>query len=242
VATERPLFLDNPSKLIAVCNLKVCKANCSSIKVSWQLPDILCPNLKVFSVRVKWSQIDRLDRDEPPVNGYKELHADSAFYVIENLPEKTKFRVSVSCSIEHTCQSQCVLGGCKALKSKMCAEVNAMTWGVAPARDLKYKVKSSNSVLINWTPAKPYGHNKISMQVLCCQLASYNDVDVYCDYDWDCARRIDVGVNARSFELCDLNRDTEYIVWLEAESGCRLALSEQLVIVVPSKDKNVARN
>ncbi len=221
----------NPLKLTAVCNLAVCSTSRSSIKISWQSPEIKCSHLQVYSVRINCNQIDNVNDSERPIHIFKELAGDALYYIIDELPERTRFRINVSCSINHKCESSKICGGCRVARERPTAEVEAITWGTTPARGLTYKVKSANSVLIRWQSAKTFGHNKLSMQVLCYHLAeastdpNSNEPSI--------VTRIDVGSSKKSYHLTGLKSGSEYIAWLEIESSCRLVRSESLYVALP---------
>ncbi len=219
-------------KLAAVCNLAICSTSPNSIKISWQSPEIKCPYLCVKSVRINCNQIDNINDTEQPIHIFRELPGDALYHVIENLPERTKFRINVSCSISHKCNSSKICGRCRVSREKSSAEIETTTWGTTPATDLKYKVKTENSVLISWKLAKVFGKNKVNSQVFCYRKANAK-FDAFSNESTEITR-INLDSSKKSYLLSGLKTSSEYIVWIESESSCRLVRSEDLYVVLPN--------
>jgi hypothetical protein len=152
---------------------------------------------------------------EKPVHIFKELTADIKTCVVDNLSEKTNYRISVTAITEeyfinHKIKElkqlpRLVLDNAPWLPS---ASVEAMTSGTDPATSLEWKPKADKSINIHWRLAKAYGTNRIVNQVLCHQELDPNNVT------WP-AVRTPLPAAIKAHKLGNVRVGSRYKIWVE---------------------------
>ena len=111
---------------------------------------------------------------DKPVHIFKELTPDCKSCIIDNLSEKTNYKITITAVTEeyffqHKIKEirklpKFILEPVPWLPS---ACIEAMTSGTDPAIGLEWKLKHDSSILLTWKPPKCYGTNKLINQVVC---------------------------------------------------------------------------
>jgi hypothetical protein len=207
-------------------NLTVCSTTCHAIKICWDPP--IPHGSELVAVRVDCHQLNV----EKPVHIFKELTADIKSCIIDNLSEKTNYRISVTAITEeyfinHKIKElkqlpRLILDNAPWLPS---ASVEAMTSGTDPATNLEWKPKPDKSINIHWRSAKVYGTNRMINQVLCHQELDPNNIT------WP-AVRVPLPVNVKSHKLLNLRVGSKYKIWVETVVQIKVNIDSDTMCMV----------
>lgn len=212
-------------------NLSVITTTCHAIKISWDPP--IDHGSEIIATRVDCYQLNV----EKPLHIFKELTADCKTCIIDNLSEKTCYKITVTAITEEYFNNHKI----KELKQlpKLILEsmpwlpsssIEAMTSGTDPATNLEWKVKHDKSIGVSWKPAKVYGTNRLVNQIFCYQEigTSYGTM----------ATQIPLPLTARSYKMQNLKIGSKYKIWIEAvvlillnidsESHCLVRFEDQV--------------
>jgi hypothetical protein len=152
---------------------------------------------------------------DKPLHVFKEITADSKSCIIDNLSEKTNYRINVTAITEeyfinHKIKELKQLP--KLILESMpwlpTAQIDAMTSGTDPPANLEWKLKHNRSVALNWMPAIVYGTNKLINQVIFYQELSSTASTV--------AAQVPVTSDSSSYKFTDLKVGSKYKMWVEA--------------------------
>lgn len=155
---------------------------------------------------------------DKPLHVFKELTPDCKTCIIDNLSEKTNYRITITAITEEYFYQHKIKEIRKLPKFILepvpwlpSAFIEAMTSGSDGATNLEWKLKHDNSILISWKQAKCYGTNQLVNQIICYQevLTEYNSM----------AAQVPLQPNAKSYKLANL----------KVGSKCNNARSKQLI-------------
>jgi len=151
---------------------------------------------------------------DKPLHIFKELTPDTTSCIIDNLSEKTNYRISVTAITEEYFSNhkikeikqlpKLILESAPWLPS---AFVEGMTSGTDPATNIEWKLKHDKSVGVSWKPGKVYGTNKFIHQILCYQELNNNNNPM--------ASQIPLPINARTYKLINMRIGSKYRIWIE---------------------------
>lgn len=161
---------------------------------------------------------------------FKELTPDVKSCIIDNLSEKTTYRISVTAITEeyfinHKIKElkqlpKLILESMPWLPS---AHIDAMTSGSDPASNIEWKLKHDKSIGITWKQAKVYGTNRLVHQILCYQELGLNN---------SMAVQIPLPISAKGYKLQSLKTGSKYKVWIEAVVLIKLNIDSDTVSMV----------
>lgn len=211
-------------------NLSVVMTTCHAIKICWDPPidhgsEIIATRIDCYPLNV-----------EKPLLVYKELTPDSRSCIIDNLSEKTTYRICVTAvteeyMINHKIREQKQLP--KLILESMpwlpTAHIDATTSGTDAASQLEWKLKHDKSVSCSWKLPKCYGSNRLVNQILCYQeLLPGSGLPTM-------ATQISLPANAKSYKLVNLRTGSKYKIWVEAVVLIKLNIdsSDNLQILKP---------
>lgn len=157
---------------------------------------------------------------------YKELTPDTRSCIIDNLTEKTCYKISVTAItreyfVSHKIKEikqlpKLILESMPWLPS---AHIEAMTSGTEAATNLEWKLKHDKSVSVTWKPPKVYGTNRLINQILSYQelgatvpLNSAANVST----STPMATQIALPLSAKGYKLQNLKIGSKYKIWVEA--------------------------
>ncbi len=204
-------------------NLTVVSTTCHAIKICWDPPTV--HGSELVAIRVDCYQLNV----EKPLHIFKELTADVKTCIIDNLSEKTSYRITVTAITEEYFISHKI----KELKQlpKLVLEhipwlpsasIDAMTSGTDPAYNLEWKIKADKSISTIWILAKVYGTNRIVNQILC-----YQEIDPT-KSTWP-VNQIPLPANLNKHKLPNLKIGSKYRIWIETVVLIKLNIeSDQL--------------
>ena len=200
-----------------------------------------------------------------PLHIFKELTPDQKSVIIENLKERTEYRITITIITEeyftyHKINEikqlpKLLLESVPWLPS---AFIDASTSGTEPATHLSWKLSHDNSISLSWKPAKAFGSNQLINQIVC-----YQDKEA----DNSLAVQTPIQADAIGYRLTDLRVGSRYKIWIEAvvciklniesedelmeevnhykelkDTRCINVLSEQLMMRVPAPCEPVVLN
>lgn len=145
-------------------NLTVVSTTCHAIKICWDPP--ISHGSELVAIRIDCYQLN----EEKPIHIYKELTPDAKTCIIDNLSEKSNYKISVTAITEEYFVNHKI----KELKQLPrlildqdmpwlpSASVEAMTSGTDAACQLEWKSKTNDRAInLSWKPAKVYGNHFI---------------------------------------------------------------------------------
>ncbi|RMZ93142.1 hypothetical protein BpHYR1_002691, partial [Brachionus plicatilis] len=151
-------------------NLAVISTTCHAIKISWDPP--IDHGSEIIAIRIDCHSID----SKKSLHLFKELTPDKKSCILDNLSEKSRYKISVTAIseeyfINHKIKElkqlpKLVLESMPWLPS---ASIEAMTSGTDPASAVKCKLTLDSCLDVCWKSAKVYGTNKFISQILCYQ-------------------------------------------------------------------------
>lgn len=151
-------------------NLSVVSTTCHAIKVAWDPP--IDHGSELIATRVDCYPLSV----EKPLHIFKELTPDSKCCIIDNLSEKTTYRITITAVTEeyfyqHKIKEikklpKYILESVPWLPS---THIEAMTSGSDPASNIEWKLKHDNSIAISWKQPKCFGTNQLVNQIFCYQ-------------------------------------------------------------------------
>lgn len=154
---------------------------------------------------------------EKPLLVYKELTPDTRSCIIDNLSEKTNYRICVTAvteeyMINHKIREQKQLPRLilESMPWLPTAHIDAMTSGTDPATDLEWKFKHDRSVACSWKQPKCYGTNRLINQIVC-----YQEIIGGATVS-PMATQIALPPNAKGYKLTTLKVGSKYKIWIEA--------------------------
>ncbi len=196
-------------------NLFVESTTCHAVKICWDPPvdhgsELLATRIDCYPLKT-----------ENPIHIFKELTPDTKSCIIENLSEKTKYRITITVITEeylvyHKIKETSQIPNSSLNSSKPwlpSAQIDVMTAGTEPATQLTWTLKHDNSIFISWKSPRTYGTNCLVNQVLCYQKKNGQG---------SMATQIPIQANAIGYKLADLLVGSKYRIWIEAVVSIRL--------------------
>lgn len=179
------------------------------IKINSKLKRIKISSFFLKAIRIDCHSID----SKKPLNIFKELTPDKKSCIIDNLSEKTRYKITVTAISEEYFINHKI----KELKQlpKLVLEsmpwlprasIEAMTSGTDPASGVKCKLTLDSCLDVFWKSARVYGTNKFISQILC-----YQDIK-----EEKMAVQIPLPYNVRNFKLENIKIGSKYKIWVEA--------------------------
>lgn len=139
---------------------------------------------------------------EKPVHIFKELTPDCTNCIIENLSEKTNYKITITAITEEYFYQHKIKEMRKLPKYILedvpwlpSASIEAMTSGSDAATNLEWKLKHDNTITITWKLPKVYGTNKLINQVICYQEILTENISM--------AIQVPLQSNAKSYRLAN---------------------------------------
>lgn len=142
--------------------------------------------------------------------------------IVENLNEKTKYRINVTTITEEYLVEHNIKDIKQLSKHKLepiswlpRSSIDVVTAGTDPALNLKFKINHDNSYYLNWKSPKVYGSNILLSQILCYHELSSED---------QLANQIVLPANVTNCQLNGLKIGSKYKTWIEAVVSVKLSL------------------
>jgi hypothetical protein len=160
-----------------------------------------------------------------PKHFIKEFTPDLTECIIENLTEKTKYRVIVTAITEEYFAQHKIKQVKPLLNEKLeqipwlpSSYIDLITSGTEPASNLQIKITHDGKPNIVWKSAKTYGTNILVNQILC-----YNDLAS----KEGIANQIVLPQGATSCQINAMRIGSKYKVWIEAVVSIKLTLDAE---------------
>lgn len=197
-------------------NLCVESTTCHAVKLSWDPP--VDNGAELLSIRLDCYPLNV----DMPLHIFKELTPDTKSCIIENLSEKTDYRITITAITEEYLVHHKIKEISQIPKTLLSsfpwlpsAKIDVMTSGTDPATQLRWFLKHDSSISLNWKPPRTYGSNFLVNQILCFQEKDKNA---------DMATQIPIQEDAKSYKLTELKIGSKYRIWIEAVVCMKLGI------------------
>jgi hypothetical protein len=146
----------------------------------------------------------------------KECIPDVSTCIIENLSEKTKYRITVTSITEEYFREHNIKELKQLPKHRLesgpwlpSTYIDVTTSGTDAASGIKTEFTFDNKVNVSWKVAKVYGTNHLINQIMC-----YNEVS--CNSNNQMTSQVVLPSNATNCLVADMKIGSKYKVWIEA--------------------------
>ena len=218
------------SPLGPIAHLKLAGTICHALKIKWTPP--VDPGAELVAQRIDCISMN----PEKPLHIFKELQPAIKTCILDNLEDKTEYRLTVTAITENFLNKHPKIRETKLLPKDLTATlpkatIEASTSGCDAAYNLSYKMKTEDTLIIKWRRPKTYGSTRLIYQILCYH--NTNEVSTI---------QVPLPMKTKTFELQNLNTNNQYKIWVEAVCVVKLNIDSDDMKVVEFRLNQLINN